>query len=645
MHISATIAAVFLLVLTWSGGGPASADQRDSWTVNDSNAAAEAAIVVASSASKTTQASMFVELADALMRAGNAPKAKQAAAKAAFSLNQPTDSPDDLRGSYASARIVEKLALMGEVSAAKALATTDPIPSVKAMLLGKFGAGRARAGSIDDARWAANAINSTSDAANAAIFAAASADAIAEISLALADAGALDEALQTAIPLSNGSPKVRALFQAARLICKKDDIGTGLSQRTQEVLQRLASTARFAAEATTRPFEKIDLAGVAGEAFADCRGADSARTFITETIGPDLRDRALATVVDRLAQRSEFALARSLLPTAAPADAGNLFDTANRLIKLGDQAKAREVAIQAADAALKASGEVTRKPGGYYEFTAQLGPIIGTLISLGAYDEAFAAAQPIDANNRLQHYVNALRSAARKSDAAEVARLLPIAIQAFRMDSTPNHMIQLKALSDLTRALAVAGDRDEALKTFAELQAVTGKVRSTEQTRQITLLAIVLRADAGDVLGALTAANEAGPMTEKPSDARIAALAVMNMGSPGRRPTTAEMEDALRRAAEALPLVAGPKAEAVLSIAMHMAAKGNIAAASQAAAVLEAEPSSAITGPHDSALNAIADAQTKSGDLRGSFATVLRIRQSTVRGPLLLKLAASPITH
>jgi len=378
MHISA-ITAVFLLVLTWLGGRPASADQRDSWTANDSSAVAEAAIVVASSASKTTQASMFVELADALIRAGNTPKAKQAAAKAAFSLSQPNDSSTDLRSSYASARIVEKLALLGEVSAAKALATTDAMPSVKAMLLGKFGAGRARAGSIDDARWAANAINSTSDAADAATFAAASANAIAEIGLALADAGALDEALQTAIPLSNGLPKVRALSQAARLICKKDGLGTGLSQRTQEVLQRLASTARFAAEATNRPFEKIDVAGVAGEAFANCRGADSTRAFITETIGPDLRDRALATVVDRLVQRSEFTLARSLLPTADPADAANLFDTANRLIKLGDKAKAREVAIQAADAALKASGEVTRKPGGYYEFIAQLGPIIGTL--------------------------------------------------------------------------------------------------------------------------------------------------------------------------------------------------------------------------------------------------------------------------
>jgi hypothetical protein len=234
----------------------------------------------------------------------------------------------------------------------------------------------------------------------------------------------------------------------------------------------------------------------------------------------------------------------------------------------------------------------------------------------------------------------------RKSDPAEVARLLPIAIEAFKMDSTPNHMLQLKALYDLTWALAVAGYRDEALKTFAELQAVTGKTPSADQVRQSTLLATVLQADAGDVQGALVAANETGPMTEKPSDARIAALAVMNMGGgPGRRPTAAEVEEALRYAAEALPLVAGPKAETLSSIAVHMAAKGNVIAALQAAAVLETEPSNAITGAHDSALNAIADAQAKAGDLRGSFTTVLRIRQSTVRWSLLLKLAGSPIIH
>jgi tetratricopeptide (TPR) repeat protein len=641
LHIRTTIAFVFLLVLTSLGSAPAGADQRgDSWTANDTSTVAEAAIVVAGSASKTTQASMFVELADALIRAGNAPKAKEAAARAASSLSQPADSPTDSMGSYAKARIVEKLAQLGEPSAAKALATTDATLSVKVMLLGKFGAGRARAGSIEDARWAAAAISSLSNTSAGAIPTDVSTKAIADISLALADAGALDEALQMAIPLSNEFSKVQALSQTARLLCKKDNLGTGPSQRSQEILQQVANATRLVAEATNKPFEKTYVAGVAGVAFADCRGAESAKSFIAETIGPDLRDRALATTVDRLSERGELALARALLPTPDLSDAGNLLETAKRLIKLGDQAKATDVAIQAGRAALKVAGDATRKRGGYYEYIAQLSPIIGTLNELGAYDDAIATAQPIDANNRLQYYVFTLRAAMGKPDAAEVARLLPMAIEAFKMDSTPNHMLQLKALSDLTRALAVTGYRDEALKTFAELQAVMGKAPSADQVRQLTLLTTVLQADGGDVQGALTAANETGPMTEKPNDARIAALAVMKMGG-GRRPTPTEMEEALRHAAEALPLVAGPKAEALSSIAVHMAAKGSIAGALQAAAALETEPNDAITGSHDTALNAIADAQVKAGDLRGSFATVLRIRQSTVRWPLLLKLAGS----
>jgi len=643
---NAIIPFVFLLVPLSLGSTSAGADQpAASWTEDDSSAVAEAAMVAAGSASKTTQASMLVELAEALIRAGNVPKAKEAVARAASSLGQPIDSPTDSMGSYARGRIVEKLALLGEPSAAKALATTNAAPAVKAMLLGKLGVGRARAGSIDDAQWAANAINSLSEVSVGAIPADISTKAIAEISLALADAGALDEALQMALPLPNEFSKVQALSQTARLLCKKNSLGTGLSRRSQEILHQLTNTARLVAEATNKTFEKTNVAGVAGVAFADCKGAESAKSFVAETIGPDLRDRALGTAVDRLSERGEFALARSLLPTADPSDTGNLLETAKRLIKLGDQAKATDVAIQAGRAALKVAGDATRNRRAYYEYIAQLGPIIGTLDELGAYDEAIATAQPIDANNRLQHYVFTLRAAMRRSDAAAVARLLPIAIEALKMDSTPNHMLQSKALSDLTRALAVAGYRDEALKAFAELQTVAGKSPSADQARQLATLAIVLQADSGDVQGALVAANETGSMTEKPNDSRISALAVMNMGGLGRRPTTAEMEEAFRQAAEALPLVAGPKAEALSSIATHMAAKGNISAALQAAAVLDAEPSNAITGAHDTALNAIADAQAKAGDFRGSFATILRIRQSTVRGPLLLKLAGSPITN
>src|SRR4051794_29248597 len=178
---------VLALALTCLVGAAARADPVGSWTKDDSNAVADAAIAGASGASETSQASRFMELADALIKAGNAPKAAEATARAASSLSPPTD----FMSSFVRGKVVENLAFFGEVSAAKALAMTDAIPPVKAMLLGKFGAGRARAGSIDDAGWAFNEINSLSDASLGAMPADVSTKAIAEISLALADAGAL----------------------------------------------------------------------------------------------------------------------------------------------------------------------------------------------------------------------------------------------------------------------------------------------------------------------------------------------------------------------------------------------------------------------------------------------------------------------
>jgi hypothetical protein len=76
-----------------------------------------------------------------------------------------------------------------------------------------------------------------------------------------------------------------------------------------------------------------------------------------------------------------------------------------------------------------------------------------------------------------------------------------------------------------------------------------------------------------------------------------------------------------------------------------MAAKGDIAAASRAVAVLEEERNDLIRGARDTAVNAVANAQIKAGDLRGAFATALRIRESAVRRTPLLKLAGSPITR
>jgi hypothetical protein len=156
-------------------------------------------------------------------------------------------------------------------------------------------------------------------------------------------------------------------------------------------------------------------------------------------------------------------------------------------------------------------------------------------------------------------------------------------------------------------------------------------------------LAAVLQADGGDIAGALEAADRAGPMVTKPDRLAISMFAAMTLGN--KRPTEAEIMEAIRQAEMLMPLVAGPKAEVLSDIAMHMAAKGDIAAALTAAAILEEEQNDVVNLAHDTAVQAIADAQIKAGDLRGAFATALRIRRSTSRRTPLLKLAASPITH
>ena len=206
MHINATIARVFLLILTCVAGAPAAADQRGGpWTANDSGAVADAAIAVASDdKSKLNEISKLMELADALVKAGNIAKAKQVVEGAASNLGF-------LQSSHLRGQIVEKLALLGNARAAEALAAAEITQSAKVALFGKFGVGRARSGNIGDARRAARTINSLSRDSKIAAPADASARALADISIALAETGALAEASKMAMPLPDGLPKVQAL--------------------------------------------------------------------------------------------------------------------------------------------------------------------------------------------------------------------------------------------------------------------------------------------------------------------------------------------------------------------------------------------------------------------------------------------------
>jgi hypothetical protein len=645
MHINAIIARVFLLILTCVAGVPAGADQRSGpWTADDSGAAAEAAIAAASdNKSKPTELSKRMELADALIKAGNIPKAKQVVEDAASNLGF-------LQSSYLRGQIVEKLALLGNARAAEALAAAEVTQSAKIALFGKVGVGRARSGNIADARRAARTINSLPRDSTTAAPADASARALADISIALAESGAIAKASKMAMPLPDGLPKVQALSQVARLACKKGNAQTsatrrgrlGLEQATAAARAAIAATDKSAAiAATNKPVLKINVAVAAGEAVASCNGADGAQSFVDETLTEELRDQAAASLVDRLTQQNEFTIARSLLSAADPMDTHRLFDTARRFMKLGDRAKAIELAVKARHAVLGP------KPGVYYGNPPQPGQIVSLLTELGAYDEAIAAAKAIKTDNLSRYYVYAVNAAARNSDAASVARLLPVTFDALKTDSKPDRADQFRSLSDLTRTLAVAGYRDQALQAFAELQELMAKEPANSWIGQgVTSLAAVLQADKGDIAGALEAADGAGAMVAKPDRLTIIMLAAMTMGQKREKPPTeAEVLEAIRQAEALMPLVVGPKAQVLSDIAMHMAAKEDIAAALRAAASLEQEQNGAIKVVHDNAVTAIVNAQIKAGDLRGALATALRIRQSDARWKLLLKLAGSPITR
>src|SRR4051794_20429314 len=198
MHIKPPMSGLFLLILASGLGVSAGADQHGGpWTAHDSDKVADAAVVATSAnGSKLTETSMLMELADALIRAGNIPKAKQVVEDALSNLGS-----SEPQNSYLRGQIVEKLIMLGDAPAAEALAAAAVSTSVKIALFGKFGVGQARAGNIGDAQRAANTINSLPKDSTVAAPADASVRAIADISIGLAESGALAEASKLIMPL------------------------------------------------------------------------------------------------------------------------------------------------------------------------------------------------------------------------------------------------------------------------------------------------------------------------------------------------------------------------------------------------------------------------------------------------------------
>ncbi|MGN6284473.1 MAG: hypothetical protein ACTHM2_04905 [Afipia sp.] len=593
------------------------------WTAEDLGKVTEAAMLAARDQSRV-RASDLLNLANALIKSGTKIRAQEVLEAAAVSL-----TPNDY--SNVRAEIAGKLAMLGVSAPARALVSSEKSPFTKMMLLGKFGAGRTQAGSLEEALEAARDIASlsASTAAPASVVSEASTRALAEISVAIGTKGHVREALQLLRDVSNSPAKVRALSQIATVSCTSKD------GNSREALEQTTSSARLALEATNKEFEKVDIVALAGEAVAACSGADRAHQFVAEATGPNFEYRVLGVIADHLTERGEVALALSLLPKPGTTNVESLFVAAKRLLKLGERARAVAVARQAARLALQGVPSSERRPGWYHDYTGKLGQISATLIQLGAYDDAIAVIQPMDPSNRVQYYARALLAAAQEPNSPEVRRLFPVTMEAFRIKPMI-HALHLRQLSDLAEALAVDGYRDFAIKAVQEFQDQLGKSPSADQVRQRISLSAVMQADSGDIDGAILAAENAGPMVGRPTDAQLAALAVMMAGG---QTTPAKFEDIKRQAIERWPAAAGSKADVLSAIVVHLARKGNFSGALQAFDILDSEPDDAIKGIHDSAAEVLAREQEKQGDLRGAYTTALHIRQPIVRSPILVSLA------
>jgi hypothetical protein len=392
-------------------------------------------------------------------------------------------------------------------------------------------------------------------------------------------------------------------------------------------------------------------AEAAVDAVAYCEGPARAKAVAAALLPPDAADRALATLTDRLAAQQDAALAAAVAPAPVPGDAESFLDDAKRRIKLGDHAGAIAAALESAriaglitrDYPTRITGPVTAETANpkwtWYDHQALLGRIFGVLCELGADDAAITTVQPIEPENRQQYYVLLIDAEVRRKDTAAIARMLPVAIKAVeaetRLASRTGYL-----LFRLTRTLALGGYAGEARTTYTELVSLLDHPSLARPVHITPVLLAELKADVGDLPGALLAANEAGPLVMKPSDAQILMMAALQFANRSASPTASEVAAAADRLRAALPpLMPGPQAHALTAIAVDMAEIGDIAAARQAESRLEAEPRDALWGPHDTALEAIVGAQIKAADFRGALATTLRMTEPNRRWKALLKLA------
>lgn len=636
------MASIPRLALALCIGAVASAHADDQkWTAQDLDHVADAATsTLMEYHPSTIAAGMLVELSDALSRAGDASRSKDVLVKAASLL----DPPKDYMSSTPRGSIVEKLAQFGDLSDATALASVEAPSEIKAMLLGKLGAGQARIGNLEGAKKAASEIARLvwSGEANPPSIIDPRETAISEIGLALVDVGDSVDAGRLAEGLRNGPPKLRVLDKMALFNCRSIEGKVANVKKGQEVTELAVNFARITLNAPDLPFAKFDIMVGIADAVTTCDGPAKAKAFLEGIVSPDISGKVLSRLADQLIARGDVALARTILPPPDLTDAGELIGTASQLVKMGDRPAALKMALDASRIAVNAAGGPSGETKKVFQYIPLLGQIFDVLTDLEAYDAAIATVQPIDFANRQQFYERALRAAIWKKDDEAINHLLPITMAVFKETPPPLRFRVRAYLYEFARDFALAGSQHEASKLYAELMALASNPAATVMDRIPPWQLATLKADLGDIPGALQTANDAGPMVTNQNGLQLALVTAMQFDNAKHPPTEPEIAEAMKRSKEVVPaLVPGPKAVALSSIASDLATLGDIEGALQVEALLNAERSEAIKVPHDNALSAIATAQIKAGDVRGAFLTAQRITQPLVRSERFLKLAGT----
>ncbi|HKM63207.1 MAG TPA: hypothetical protein VJY39_12040 [Acidisphaera sp.] len=626
--VAALVLTFVLVTVIDAAAAAGAANEQYPWTMQDVQTSAHAAMADASVIGGSDEAPMLLQLANALTHSGALAEGRTALQQAASALRPPEDRL--VRG-----EIIEAVARTGDAESAEALADITEAPAMRAMLLGKLGAGLAQADDPAGAFKAAARIDNIQDEGDTspAYLGNRKDRAVAEIGLALNARGASDRALQLAHGLADALPKVKLLGQVAQTLCRAgagDDVEHG-----RRVAAQAVTAAQHAPVDPDSPHERMFLVEPAAEALAVCDGPPAALSFVEATLSTQRAFWALNAIANDLTTRGEFSLARAVAPPPSPDDAEALLAAAARLSKQGDRDAARLIANQASRAVLQAARDARPKQISRINLTTYW--TFGLLNDLGEYDQAIATIQLHDASARRDYYVTTIAVAAGAQDAAAVARLLPLAIDAAKQPETDWGTI--RQLSGLTRTLAVAGYRAEALTCFGEFKAQYDELIAAGAMPANFPLLAEMQAVVGHLPDALATADLASPLIVKPSwwAATQPGDGVLIDGTHRRYLQTPLLTDP---GATLPPLVTGPKAFALSAIVTALAAVGNLDAALDVEHGLEGEPRDVLWPLRDEALRSISEAQQRAGDLEASLATALRLTRPEVRFKRLLELVS-----